>query len=351
MRVLVETGAGHRAHFDDAAYIAAGARAVSREQVYADSDVLVCIRLPRETEGLRQAQLLVGVLGLLTDPAAAGRLAEAKVTAVSLELLPRDLTRAQAMDVLTSQATIAGYKAALVAANAYGGYLPMLMTAAGTVRPAQVLVVGAGVAGLQAIATARRLGAMVTGYDVREAARADIASTGATVLELSGPHGAGEGGYARRLTGTEAQDLRDALEAVIGRYDIVITTAQVPGREPPLLVPASALAKLRPGSVVVDLAVSELGGNVAGSLPETTVTTANGVTVIGAGNLPATVPQAASTAYSRNVCALLPHLVHDGAPAIDPADEILAAVVVTHDGRIVHPRVRAALDERLEARS
>ena len=351
LRVLVESGAGRRAFFEDDAYAAAGARTASREQVYDGSDLLVCIRPPEETGQLREGGLLVGLLGLLGDPVAADRLAEAKVTAVSLDLLPRQLSRAQAMDALTSQANVAGYKAALVAAQAYAGYFPMLMTAAGTTRPAQVLVIGAGVAGLQAIATARRLGAMVTGYDVREAARADIASTGASVLELPSLGGTGAGGYARRLTDAEAQLQQKALDAAIARYDIVITTAQLPGLEPPLLVPASALEKLRPGAVVVDLAAGALGGNVAGSRPETTVVTANGVTVIGAGNLPATVPQAASTAYSRNVCALLSCLIRDGVPVIDLADEIQAGVVVTHDGRIVHPQVRAALDERKEVRS
>ena len=345
MRVLVEMDAGRAAWFDDAAYVAAGATVVQRDEVYAGSDMLVCVRPPADAGALRERQVLVGLLAPLAAPELIQALAEAKVTAVSLELLPRTLSRAQSMDALTSQANVAGYKAVLVAADAYGGYLPMLMTAAGTTRPAQVLVLGAGVAGLQAIATARRLGAMVTGYDVRAAARADLASTGATVLDLDAPTGAGDGGYARELTAEEAADQQSALDAAIARFDIVITTAQVPGRRPPVLVTAAALAAMRPGSVIVDMAAGPLGGNVEGSAPDQTVVTAGGVTVVGAGNLPATVPQAASTAYARNLAALLPLLVHDGAVAVNLDDEILAAVVVTHDGQVVQPQVRAALKE------
>jgi NAD(P) transhydrogenase subunit alpha len=351
IHVLVEEGAGRHSFFDDDAYRSAGAETNSRESVYSGSDVVVCIHAPEDVGSLREGGVLVGLLGLLADPTPADRLAEAKITAVSLDLLPRTLSRAQAMDALTSQANVAGYKAALVAAEAYSGYFPMLMTAAGTTRPAQVLVVGAGVAGLQAIATARRLGAMVTGYDVREAARADIASTGAAVLELPGPSGSGDGGYARELTDAEARTQQEALDAAIARYDVVITTAQVPGRRPPLLVSAEAIDRLRPGSVVVDLAAGELGGNVAGSRPDITWVTDRGVSVIGVGNLPATVPQAASTAYSRNICAVLSILVHDGILRIDRTDEIQAGVVVTHEGQIVHPSVRAVLDESKEVRS
>ena len=350
LRVVIETGAGESAWFDDADYVAAGAAIGSREQVYAESDVIVCVRPPVDAGSARTGAMVVGLLGLLADPALAEQLAGAGLTAVSVDLLPRTLSRAQGMDALTSQANVAGYKAVLVAAGAYGGYLPMLMTAAGTSRPAQVLVLGAGVAGLQAIATARRLGAMVTGYDVREAAQADIASTGAAVLDLAATAGTGEGGYARRLSDQEAQAQQGALDAAIGRFDIVITTAQVPGRRPPLLVTVDALDRLRPGSVVVDLAASEFGGNVAGSQPDTTWVTPRGVTVLGAGNLPASVPQAASTAYARNICALLPILLADGEIRIDLGDEIQAGVVVTHDGTVVHPQVRAAL-ERKEVRS
>jgi proton-translocating NAD(P)+ transhydrogenase subunit alpha len=339
---VVQAGAGAAAWFPDAEYAAAGAEVAPGPAVYERADVVVCVH-PPDPAPLRAGQLLVGLLQPLLDPGLARRLAEAKVTAVSLDGLPRTLSRAQAMDALSSQANVAGYKAALLAADLYGGYFPMLMTAAGTVRPASVLVLGAGVAGLQAIGTARRLGAVVTGYDVREAARADIASTGATVLDLA-TEATGEGGYARELTAEEAARQQDAMAAAVARFDVVITTAQVPGRTPPVLVTAAALAAMRPGSVVVDLAASALGGNVVGSEPERTVVTDGGVTVVGAGNLAAAVPRAASTAYARNVVALLSHLVTDGRVALDPADEITAGVLVTHDGAVVHPAVRDLLN-------
>ena len=342
---VVQEGAGAAAWFPDAEYAAAGATVVPGPAVYERADVVVCVRAP-DPAPLREGQLLVGLLQPLLDPALARALADAKVTAVSLDGLPRTLSRAQSMDALTSQANVAGYKAAVLAADLYGGYFPMLMTAAGTVRPASVLVLGAGVAGLQAIGTARRLGAVVTGYDVREAARADIASTGANVLDLAGTDAAatGEGGYARELTAAEAARQQDAMTAAVARFDVVITTAQVPGRTPPVLVSAAALAAMRPGSVVVDLAASDLGGNVVGSVPERTVVTDGGVTVVGAGNLAAAVPRAASAAYARNVVALLAHLVADGRIVLDQADEITAGVLVTHDGEVVHPAVRALLN-------
>ena len=343
---VVQEGAGAAAWFPDAEYAAAGATVVPGPAVYERADVVVCVR-PPDPAPLREGQLLVGLLQPLLDPALARALADAKVTAVSLDGLPRTLSRAQSMDALSSQANVAGYKAAVLAADLYGGYFPMLMTAAGTVRPASVLVLGAGVAGLQAIGTARRLGAVVTGYDVREAARADIASTGANVLDLAAGTDAaatGEGGYARELTAAEAARQQDAMTAAVARFDVVITTAQVPGRTPPVLVSAAALAAMRPGSVVVDLAASDLGGNVVGSVPERTVVTDGGVTVVGAGSLAAAVPRAASAAYARNVVALLAHLVADGRIVLDQADEITAGVLVTHDGEVVHPAVRALLN-------
>ncbi|HET6530175.1 MAG TPA: NAD(P) transhydrogenase subunit alpha [Actinoplanes sp.] len=344
LQVVVEAGAGRSAWFGDGDYVRAGATVVERDQVYADSDVVLCVHPPDDAGALHDGQVLIGLLSPLTRPTLVRQLADAKITAVSLDLLPRTLSRAQAMDALTSQATVAGYKAALVAAEAYGGYFPMLMTAAGTTRPAQVLVLGAGVAGLQAIATARRLGALVTGYDVREAARAEIASTGAAVLDLAGPAATGAGGYARQLTAAEAAQQQQALDAALARFDVVITAAQVFGGRPPLLVSAEALSAMRPGSVVVDLAAGELGGNVAGSVPRSTVVTDRGVTVIGGGDLAASVPQAASTAYARNICALLGVLAPGGAVRIDLDDEIQAGVVATHDGQIVQPAVRAAVN-------
>jgi H+-translocating NAD(P) transhydrogenase subunit alpha len=345
--LLVEAGAGSAAWYPDVGYAEAGARLVTKTQLYAQADVVVCVQppVPADRGLLRPGQALIGLLQPLVDPQLGHALAEAKVTAISLDGLPRTISRAQSMDVLSSQANVAGYKAALVAADAYGGYFPMFMTAAGTTRPAQVLVIGAGVAGLQAIGTARRLGAVVTGYDVRDAARADVASTGASFLDMPATVTATcEGGYARELTAAERETQQDALNKAIGRFDIVITTAQVPGRKPPVLVSTTALDAMQAGSVVVDLAASQLGGNVDGSVADTTVVTDNGVTVIGAGNLPSAVPRAASTAYSRNVVALLAHLVTDGNLALDVADEITAGVLVTHNGEIVHAAVRALLD-------
>ncbi|MBM2616591.1 NAD(P) transhydrogenase subunit alpha [Actinoplanes sp. LDG1-06] len=336
VRVLVETGAGRHAWFDDAGYAAAGAEIGARSQVYDESDVLLVVRPPDDIAALPAGRVLIGMLDPLGDPALAEALAAQGVTAISLDLLPRTLSRAQPMDALTSQANVAGYKAALLAAEAYGGFFPMLVTAAGTSRPAQVLVLGAGVAGLQAIATARRLGALVSGYDVREAAQADIASTGASVLRLAGAGQNGGDGYARGLAEEEAAAQLSALAAAIPRFDVVITTAKVPGGRAPLLVSEDALRAMRPGSVVLDLG----GGNVAGSAADTRTVTEHGVTVIGAPNLSATVPVAASTAYGRNVVALVSTLMPEGRLHIDGADEVQAAVLVCRDGAVVHPRLR-----------
>jgi NAD(P) transhydrogenase subunit alpha len=259
--------------------------------------------------------------------------------------MPRTLTRTQSMDALSSQANVAGYKAALVAADAYGRFFPLLITAAGTARPAKLLVLGTGVAGLQAIATARRLGAQVSGYDVRPASRAEVESLGATFIELTSvADGAGQGGYARELTPEERDAQQAELAAHIARHDVVITTAQVPGRKPPLLVTDDAIKQMAAGSVVVDMGASALGGNVAGSRPGETVVTGNGVTIIGARNLPGAVPTAASNAYSRNITALLLYMTHDGALAIDTSDEVQAGVVIAHDGKVVHAAVRKLLD-------
>lgn len=248
------------------------------------------------------------------------------------------------MDVLSAQTNVAGYKATLLAADTHGGYLPMFMTAAGTTRPARVLVIGAGVAGLPTISTARRLGAVVTGYDVRDAARADVASTGAEFLDLgTAVSAAGDGGYARALTDDERSAKHSALNAATGNFDIVITTAQVPGKRPPSLVSASGLESMQPGSVVIDLDAGEFGGNVEGSVAQTTTITEGSVTVIGADNLPSDVPTASSTAYARNIVALLAHLVRDDRVVLDTDDDITAGVLITHDGEIVAPAVHALL--------
>lgn len=338
-RVVIEHGAGDRALFPDDAYREAGAKAVTAAQLRKTADVVLGIGKPGPLKGLRKQQVVVGLLDPLNDHPLARQLAKAGVTAVSLDALPRTLSRAQSMDVLTSQANVAGYQAVMVAGSSYDGFFPMLTTAAGTTRPAAVLVLGAGVAGLQALATARRLGAVVTGSDVREAARADVLSTGAAFLDLAAVTASGTGGYARELTADEQAAQRLALAEAIGRFDIVITTAQVPGRRPPVLVDGDAMAALKPGSVVVDLASGPLGGNVAGSVPEETVVTEHGVVVVGAGNLPSRMPRAASTAFSRNVCALLATFVKDGRLQLDLTDEVLAGVVITHQGEVVHPRV------------
>lgn len=341
--VAVETGAGKRAWYFDAEYEAAGATVVHRATLLERSDVVACLHPPPLLNALRPGQVLLGLLGPLLDPQLMQRLAAAGVIAVSFDTLPRTVSRAQSMDALTSQSSVAGYKAVIVAADAFGGFFPMLTTAAGTSKPATLLVLGAGVAGLQAIATARRLGAIVTAFDVRESAQHDIRSVGAKALDV-GVVVTAEGGYARQLDADEQNQVTSALSQALGQFDVVITTAQVPGRPPPVLVPATALAEMRSGSVVVDGASSELGGNVEGSQPGATVVTGNGVTVVGASNLAASVPRAASNAYSRNVVAVVQYLCRDGALALDLSDEVQAGLVITHDGRVVHPAVRKLLE-------
>jgi NAD(P) transhydrogenase subunit alpha len=346
LEVLAESGAGERAWFPDAAYAEAGAAVVTREELAADADVILTVGKPGSSlmPLLRRGQTVIGMLNPLTDPGLAADLAARGVTAVSLDGLPRTLPKAQSMDALTSQANVAGYKAVLVGAAEFGRFFPLLITAAGTARPAKVLILGTGVAGLQAIGTARRLGAVVSAYDVRPQTKTEVESLGATFIELTSVgSAAGEGGYARALTDAEREAQQAELAGHIARHDVVITTAQVPGRRPPLLLTQDALKAMAAGSVVVDMAASPLGGNVAGSAPGETIVTDNGVTVIGAGNLAATVPGAASAAYARNISALLLAMVSDGALVIDTADEIQAGVVITHDGVVVHPATAALL--------
>ena len=344
--VLVESGAGAGAWFTDASYAESDATIVSRDDLVSQADVILTVTKPDDAllAALRSGQALIGMLNPLADPALAAGLAAKGVTAISLDGLPRTLPRAQSMDALTSQANVAGYKAVLVAASTFGRFFPLLITAAGTARPAKVLVLGTGVAGLQAIGTARRLGAVVSAYDVRPQTKTEVESLGGTFIELTsvGP-AAGEGGYARALTEEERQAQQAELTGHIARHDVVITTAQVPGRRPPLLLTDDALKEMAAGSVVVDMGSGPLGGNVAGSVPGETIVTENGVTVIGAGNLPATVPAAASAAYARNVSSLLLHMVANGALAIDPADDIQAGVVITHGGTVIHPATAALL--------
>jgi H+-translocating NAD(P) transhydrogenase subunit alpha len=348
IEVLVERGAGEGAWLSDSLYADTGATIVSAAELYRDADVILTVTKPSAgTVGLlRPGQAVIGLLTPLVDPELAGALAAQGVTAISLDRMPRTLTRTQPMDALSSQANVAGYKAALVAAAEFGRFFPLLITAAGTARPAKVLVLGAGVAGLQAIGTARRLGAVVSGYDVRPASKTEVESLGATFIELTaGVSAAGEGGYARELTAEERQAQQDELLGHIARHDIVITTAQVPGRRPPLLVTEDAIKEMTAGSVIVDMGASALGGNVSGSRPGETVVTGNGITIIGADNLPASMPTAASAAYSRNISSLLEYMTADGALAIDTSDAIQAGVVITHDGRVVNEEVAALVTE------
>jgi H+-translocating NAD(P) transhydrogenase subunit alpha len=345
LEVVVETGAGAGAWLSDDSFTEAGASIVARDEIGQAADVIVMVGRPDEqtfTE-LRAGQAVLGMFAALADPDFARRLAETGATAVSLDLIPRTLPRAQPMDALSSQANIAGYKAAVLAADTFGRFFPLLITAAGTARPAKVLVLGTGVAGLQAIGTARRLGAVVSAYDVRPETKTEAESLGATFIELTsvGP-ASGEGGYARALTEEERQAQQDELSGHIARHDVVITTAQVPGRRPPLLVTGEALKSMAAGSVVVDMGASALGGNVEGSKPGETVVTENGVTVVGASSLPSTMPSAASAMYARNISSLLLYLVKDGSLAIDLSDDLQRGVVITYEGRVVHPALGGA---------
>jgi NAD(P) transhydrogenase subunit alpha len=340
LEVLVESGAGGGAWLSDDAFTEAGASIATRGEIQQTADAIVLVGRPDDDAiaGFRQGQAVLGMLAPLGDPNFARRLAETGVTSVSLDLIPRTLPRAQQMDALSSQANIAGYKAAVLAADTFGRFFPLLITAAGTARPAKVLVLGTGVAGLQAIGTARRLGAVVSAYDVRPETKTEAESLGAAFIELTSVGSAsGEGGYARALTEEERQAQQDELAGHIARHDVVITTAQVPGRRPPLLVTGHALKAMAPGSVIVDMGASALGGNVAGSQAGETVVTENGVTIVGAANLASTMPAAASAMYARNMSSLLLYLVKDGALAVDLSDDLQRGVVITHEGRVVHP--------------
>jgi NAD(P) transhydrogenase subunit alpha len=319
--IAVEHGAGDAASFPDAAYTEAGATLGTPWE----ADVVVAVRRP-DPALLREGQLLVGFLDPLADRDGIEALASRGVIAFAMESIPR-ITRAQPMDALSSQATVGGYKAALLAAEHLPRFFPMLMTAAGTVPPAKVLVIGAGVAGLQAIATARRLGAVVTGFDVRPVVREQIESLGASWLDLGVTGAEAEGGYARELTPEEMQAQQAALEQRIAEFDVVITTAAVPGRAAPKIIPASAVAAMRPGSVIVDLA-AETGGNSELTVPGE-VAVREGVTIVGLTNLPSTMPYHASMLYSRNVQALLLHLAPEGQLNLDWDDEITSGACVT----------------------
>jgi H+-translocating NAD(P) transhydrogenase subunit alpha len=324
--VLVERGAGEAASFLDAAYEEAGARVV--DDAYGEADAVAKVQKPseEETARLHEGQVLIGFLQPLTDPEGVARLAARGVTGFAMESIPRT-TRAQSMDALSSQATVSGYKAALIAAERLPKFFPMLMTAAGTVAPAKVLVLGAGVAGLQAVATARRLGAVVTGFDVRPVVREQIESLGANWLDLGVVGEETEGGYAQELSEEQQQRQQEELEARLPEFDVVITTALIPGRPAPRLIPASAVAAMRPGSVIIDLA-AEAGGNCELTEPGEEVVREN-VTIVGPTNLPSSMPLHASQLYARNVAALLQHLAPEGELALDFEDEITAGACVT----------------------
>jgi len=325
--VAVESGAGAAASFPDEAHTEAGAQL--SDAVWA-AEAVVKVRKPsvEEVQRLGDGQVLIGFLEPLTDTAGIERLAERGVHAFAMESIPR-ITRAQPMDALSSQATVSGYKAVLVAAERLPRFFPMLMTAAGTVAPAKVLVLGAGVAGLQAIATAHRLGAVVAGFDVRPVVKEQVESLGATFLDLGIIGEETAGGYARELTEEEERRQQEALAERIPDYDVVITTALIPGRPAPKLIPAQAVARMRPGSVIVDLA-AEAGGNSEVTEPGEIVDR-HGVTVIGLTNLPSSMPFHASQLYARNVSALLQHLAPEGKLALDWDNEITAGTCVTRE--------------------
>ncbi len=337
--VLIQSGAGDGASIPDSAYTEAGARIVTEDVLYQEADVVLRVQKPSADEiaKLRSGQVVIGLLQPLIDPQTAEALAKAGVTAISLDALPRTLSRAQTMDALSSQANVGGYKAVIIAAEAYGRYFPLLTTAAGTAKPANLLVLGVGVAGLQAIATARRLGALVKAYDVRSETKDQVKSLGAQFLDLkSVADAAGSGGYARELTDEERKAQQEELNGFISSMDVIITTAQVPGRRPPVLVTADAVRNMKAGSVIVDMAASDLGGNVEISRAGETIVTDNGVTIIAPANLPATMPAGASGFYARNITALLNNFVKEGEMTFDFEDEITTATVIARDGKVVH---------------
>lgn len=350
LEVLFEAGAGAAAGFPDEQYLAQGGRAAdAREALFAQAEVIVQARgLGANPEAgradlalLRPSQVVIGFLEPLAEPAAVQALAQSGVTAFALELIPR-ITRAQGMDALSAMATIAGYKAALLAADHLPKMFPLMMTAAGTIKPARVFVIGAGVAGLQAIATSRRLGAVVEAYDVRPAVREQVESVGARFVELPLEAGAeGQGGYARAMDAEFYRKQAELMQRVVAASDVVISTAAVPGRRAPVLVTAAMVAAMAPGSVIVDLA-GERGGNCELTHPGDTAVE-HGVTILGPLNLPSSIPYHASQMLGRNLAALLKHLTREGRLTLDEEDEITRESMVTRDGAVVNSRVREAL--------
>ncbi|MFR6390374.1 MAG: NAD(P) transhydrogenase subunit alpha [Bifidobacterium angulatum] len=332
---IIESGAGNAAEYTDEDYQDAGATVASRDEVIATADALGFIDRPSaETVAkLKAGQWVIGMLGSFTDTAYVESLSNAGLVGVAIEKLPRQLSSAQSMDEMTSQNSVMGYKAAITAANAYGAFLPMMTTAAGTIRPAKALVLGAGIAGLQAIGTLKRLGAVVTAYDVRPASKGEVESLGAKFLDLGldFSKGQGEGGYARALSAEEQAQQQAAVDEKASGFDIVITTAKVPGRKPPVLLTKAGVNGLHRGAVIVDCAASDLGGNVEGSAVGEQVTE-GGVKLIGAPYLASGVATTASNLLSRNVADVLSHFVRDGKLGMDLTEELDNALVVA--GRI-----------------
>ncbi len=338
--VLMQSGAGSLAHFPDSQY--ADAQFAPADAVLAGADVLLKVQPPalEEIAALREGTVAIGFMQAYARGDVVRALRDRRITSFAMELIPR-ISRAQSMDALSSQAAVAGYKSVLIAANALEKFLPMLTTAAGTIRPATVLVIGAGVAGLQAIATARRLGAVVEAYDVRAATKDQIKSLGAKFVD-TGVSAEGAGGYARELTEEEKAKQQAILDARIAASDIVITTASVPGRAAPRIVGEAAVARMRPGSVIVDIA-AEQGGNCALTRAGQTVAH-GGVKIIGPVNLPATLPFHASEMYSRNLFNLLKPAFANAELRIDWADDVFAGAVLTHDGQIKHEATRKLVE-------
>ncbi len=351
LEVVVEHGAGLSAGFPDAAFQAKGAKMGTRGDAFG-ADVVLQVRClganpdagQADLPLLRAGQVLIGFAEPLSAPQAAASIAARGAQLLAMELIPR-ITRAQSMDALSSMASIAGYKAVLLAADALPKMFPMMMTAAGTIAPARVFILGAGVAGLQAIAGARRMGAVVQGYDVRPAVKEQVESLGAKFLDLPLPTESAQdqGGYAKQLSDEVLSRQREMMARALAESDVVITTAAVPGRKAPVLVTAEQVRQMSHGSVIVDLA-AERGGNCELTRPGETYVTDNGVTILGPLNLPATVPYHASQMYARNVATLLLHLLKDGQVQFDLTDEITRETLVTRDGQIVNPRVAQSLN-------
>lgn len=341
--VLVETGAGHSAFISDTDFETAGARLVSRDEAFG-ADVVLKVQPPSDEEiaRLKKGSVYIGFLRPLDDPKIAEKLASQGVTSFSMELVPR-ISRAQKMDALSALSSIAGYRAVLEAAVTLPKFFPLLTTAAGTVRPANVLILGAGVAGLQAIATARRLGARVSAYDIRDSVREEVQSLGATFveLELEVADMQDEGGYAKALMNEKARRQTELLVPFIGKSDVVITTALIPGRVAPTLITKEAVAAMGPGSVIVDLAASN-GGNCELTTPDET-RIVDGVTIIGDTNLPAHMSVHASQLYSKTLLAVLQDFTDENGFHVNFEDEVCTGACISHDGSVVHERIKSLL--------